>query len=170
MGMGGADLEVVEACSPPQGHGAPAVGDVVAQAEVARVARPSGDRLGGRPVRLGRGGPADRPVRTLLVVGEAEGVELRLQLDGAGHRWPGPEPALEGLMEALDLALGLGVSGCPVLLVDAEVGEEVLEPVCGGVRIEGNEAPSEDCRSSPSTRIVVAGCASPLEPWAVTRR
>ncbi len=32
-------------------------------------------------------------------------------------------------MEALDLALGLGMARCPVLLMDAEVGEQVLEAV-----------------------------------------
>ena len=40
-----------------------------------------------------------------------------------------PEPTLEGLVEALDLALGLRVAGRTVLLADAEVGEQVLEAV-----------------------------------------
>ena len=87
--MGRADLAVVEAAVPPQGHGPLAVGNVVAEAEVGRAAAPGGMGPGPRGVRLARRPAADRPVRTLLVVGEAEGVELRLQLDHAGRRRPG---------------------------------------------------------------------------------
>jgi hypothetical protein len=65
----------------------------------------------------------------MLVVGEAERVELGLELaQGPGCRLA-REPAFQGLVEALDLALGLGVPGRPVLLPDAEPGEQVLEPV-----------------------------------------
>ena len=41
----------------------------------------------------------------------------------------GSEPAFEGLVEALDLALGLGVAGGAVLLADAEHREQVFECV-----------------------------------------
>jgi hypothetical protein len=47
-------------------------------------------------------------------------------LAAAGCR---PSQRFQGLVEALDLALGLGVTGHAVLLADAEVGEQVLEAV-----------------------------------------
>jgi hypothetical protein len=128
--MGRADLEVVEAARPAQGDGALDVGDVVAEAEVGpgRVGA-GGLRPGRRPVRLPGRDPADRPVRPPLVVGEAEGVELGLKLAQGPCCRLTREPAFQGLVEALDLALGLGMPGRPVLLPDAEVGEQVLEPV-----------------------------------------
>ena len=91
-GMGGTDLEVVQATSPAQGEGARAVGDVVAQAEVAPSGGAGWQRPGGGPVRLTGRGPADRPVRPLLVVGEPEGVELALQRGelGRGRLLPAP--------------------------------------------------------------------------------
>jgi hypothetical protein len=59
-------------------------------------------------------------VRAAFVVVLAELLELRLKLgDGAGG-WPGGEPALQGLVEASGLALGLRVTGGSVLLADAE--------------------------------------------------
>jgi hypothetical protein len=105
------------------------VGDVVAQAEVAGCAATGGMRLGRRPVGLARGDPAGRPVRPLLVVGEPEGIELALELGDRACRRLVPEPALQGLVEALDLALGLGMSWGAVLLAHTEVGEQVLEAV-----------------------------------------
>ena len=80
-------------------------------------------RLRRRPVRLPGRGPPDRPVWPLLVVGEAEGVELGLQRGEVDRRRLRPEPAFQGLVEALDLALGLGVARRAVLLADAEPGE-----------------------------------------------
>ena len=114
-GEGRPDLEVVQAARPPQGHGTLAVGDVVAEAEVAPCAGAGRQRPGCGPVRLAGRGPADRPVWPLLVVGEAEGVELSLQPGEVGGRRLLPEPTLEGLVEALDLALGLRVAGRTVL-------------------------------------------------------
>ena len=73
------DLEVVQAAGPPQGEGALAVGDVVAEAEVARGAAPGWMGLGPRGIRRGRRAAPDRSVRPLLVVDRAEGVELGLQ-------------------------------------------------------------------------------------------
>ena len=85
--------------------------------------------MGSRGYAVGRRAPADRPVRPLLVVDRAEGVELGLEPGEVGRRRLPPQPALEGLVEALDLALGLGVARRPVLLADAEPGEQVLEAV-----------------------------------------
>src|SRR6266542_5481365 len=112
-GLGRADLEVVEAAAPPQGHGPEAVGDVVAEPEVAPRAGARWQRLRRRPVRLARRPAADRPVGPLLVVDLAEGVELGLQRAEVGRGRLPPQPALEGLVEALDLALGLGVARAP---------------------------------------------------------
>ena len=50
-GMGGADLEVVQAAGPAQGDRALLVGDVVAQAEVAGCAATGRMRLGRSPGR-----------------------------------------------------------------------------------------------------------------------
>jgi hypothetical protein len=63
--------------------------------------RPSCERLGG-------GTPADRPVRPDLVVVAPEAVELHLELADARRRLLPGEPPLEGLVESLDLAAGLG--------------------------------------------------------------
>src|SRR6266496_6451419 len=71
-GMGRADLEVVEAAAPPQGDGPQAVGDVVAEAEVAPDAGAGRQRPGCGPVRLAGRSAVDRPVWPLLVVDLAE--------------------------------------------------------------------------------------------------
>src|SRR5450759_3970983 len=102
--MGRADLEVVQTAAAPQSHGALAVGDVVAEAEVAPAPGVRRQRLRCRPVRRAGCRPANRTVRPLLVVGEAEGIELGLKPGEADLCRPLPEPALEGLVEALDLA------------------------------------------------------------------
>ena len=100
-GVGGPDLEVVHAAGPAQGHRALLVGDVVALAEMTRCAASARVGLGRRAVGLDEG-----PRGRLLA-----------------------EPALEGPMEVFDLALGLGMVRGPVPLLDAEVGEHVLEGV-----------------------------------------
>ena len=98
-GMGHAELEVVQAAGLAQGEGAGLVDEVAAQAKVTPGARAGGQRLGCRAVGLGRGPSADGPVRPLLVVGVAEGIELaraRLEpsLKAAGFkRTPKAAPA-----------------------------------------------------------------------------
>jgi hypothetical protein len=69
-----------------------------------------------------------------LVVVEAEGIQLRLQFDEITRRGPGPKPALERLVKALDLALGLRVPRRAVLLAHAKGGEQVLERVAAAVK------------------------------------
>ncbi len=110
---------------------------VVAQAEVTPGAGAGRQRLRCRPVGLARGASADGPVRPLLVVGTAEGIELGLQLGEGARSGLLPEPALERLVEALDLALGLGMPGCSVPLADAEPGEQVLEGVVAAGEARG---------------------------------
>jgi hypothetical protein len=52
-----------------------------------------------------------------------------LQLGHGGGCWLRGEPALQSLVEAFDLALGLGMAGMAVLLGDAEAGQQVFEAV-----------------------------------------
>jgi hypothetical protein len=60
-------------------------------------------------------------VWTLLVVDLGEGVEQGLQVgDRLRLVGLGPEPFLEGLLEAFDFAAGGGVVGSAVLLDDVE--------------------------------------------------
>ena len=112
-GMGRADVQVVQAAGPAQGDRALAVGGVVAEAEVAWGAAPCRMRLGARGIGLGRGDAPGRPVRPVLVVGEAEPVELRLELAERARSRLALEPALQGLLEALDLAWVWGWPGAP---------------------------------------------------------
>ena len=56
------------------------------------------------------------------VVEAAEGVEQGLHVGQRGWAWACSKPAFESLVEALDFALGLGVTGVSVLLDDSEVG------------------------------------------------
>jgi hypothetical protein len=66
----------------------------------------------GRAVNAAAGGAsAQRPMRPVGVVVAGEAVELRLQLGHGRRLGLLGEPALEGLMEALDLAAGLGMIG-----------------------------------------------------------
>jgi hypothetical protein len=52
-----------------------------------------------------------------------------LQFGHGGGGWLSGEPALQALVEALDLALGM--AGMAVLLRNAEVGEQVFRSRCG---------------------------------------
>ena len=93
-GTGCAHVEVVQAARPAQGDGALAVGNVVAEAEVAPGSGAGGQCPRRRPVRLAGRRPADRSVRPLLVVDLAEGVELALEGGDADRCRLAPEPAL----------------------------------------------------------------------------
>jgi hypothetical protein len=110
-GVGRADLEVVEPAAPAQGDRARAVGDVVAEPEVGPAAGARRQRLRRRPVRLARRPAPDRPVGPLLVVLGPERVELDLQLGERPRCRLPSQPALEGLVEALDPCPW--VWGCP---------------------------------------------------------
>ena len=126
----------------------PADADFAAFADVV-VAQPvvAGRGAGGpglRPgaVGLARGLPLHCAVRAVLVVVPAEDVELRLEKagQGGGGRLCG-EPAFLGLVEPFDLALGLGVERMPVLLGDAQGGQQVLEGVAAAAEAGGAGAP-----------------------------
>ena len=104
--VGDAGVEVMKPAPAPQGHGALAVGDVIAEAEVTS-AGARWHRLGCRPISFARCPPTNRSMGPLLVIGRPEGVELGLEFCKVDRSRPLPEVALESLVEALDLALGL---------------------------------------------------------------
>ena len=111
-GMGGPDPQVVQASGPAQRDPAAPVDEVVAESEVTGGAAPGRVGLWRRPVGFRGGVSADGSVRSLLVVGQAEGIELGLQLGEGPGGGLSLEPALERLVEALDVALCLqDVSG-----------------------------------------------------------
>jgi hypothetical protein len=59
-------------------------------------------------------------VRALGVVDGAEGVELGLHVGEVGWSGSWGQPAFEGLVEAFDFSLGLGVAGVAVFLDDTK--------------------------------------------------
>ena len=107
------------------------VGAVVAQPVVAGVVAGRGCRccFGRGGVGARRGGPVQRPVRPEVVVDATEAVELGLQVGQGGRGGLSCQPALLGLVEALDFSLGLRMVGMAVLLGDAQAGEQVLKAV-----------------------------------------
>jgi hypothetical protein len=147
--MGCADLEVVHPASPAQRDRALPVGDVVVQPEVAGCAANDGMRLGRRPVGLARGDPSGRAVWPVLVVPDAEGVELGLQLgDRAGRRLLS-EPALERLVAALHpyvvLSRASGTDG-------AAAGEpNAMAALRCATRPAGRMVLGRECQRSPAT-------------------
>ena len=122
-GVGGADAEVVHASGAAEAHFSEWVEVVVAEPVVLRAAVSGRGCFGERGVGGGWGAPIEFSVRPSLVVELAEAVELGLQLASRRGGWLPGEPAFEGLVPALDLALGLRVAGVAVLLGDAEDGE-----------------------------------------------
>ena len=110
--------------------------------------------LRGLAVGVAWRGPGERAVGALLVVVLAERVELALEFgDGAG-RWPGAKPAFLGLVEAFDLALGLGVAGGSVLLANPEQRQEVFEGVATAAEAGGVDAAVIGQRARRSAVIV----------------
>nr|WP_248243064.1 hypothetical protein [Microbacterium kunmingense] len=75
------------------------------------------------------------------VVVLSERVELGLQLADRVRARSCREPAFQGLVEAFDLALGLGVVGGAVLLADVQGCEDVFELVATTAVAGGVDAP-----------------------------
>jgi hypothetical protein len=116
----------------------PADPDVVEAAEVAESDRPGlidmvvtdpEVSLGGGPDGVGleagiegdQGGAAVKgPMGPVVVVKGTEAVGLELELGEGARGWLAGQEALEGLVEAFDLAAGLGVVGGGMLGEDAE--------------------------------------------------
>jgi hypothetical protein len=125
--VGSADADVVEAAEVAEGDLAGLVDVVVAHPEVG-----GGARIGRVSVKAGgedheRGLPRQGPVRPVVVVVGAEGVELELELGERPRGRLAGQEALEGLVKAFDLAAGLGVVGGGVLGEDAEALQLGLE-------------------------------------------
>jgi hypothetical protein len=121
-----ADADVVQAAVVAQGHAA-AVDDVAADAAV-RLCEPAGGGGAGAGVpRLGRRAAVQRTVRPPGVVGVGERVELGLEPGDGGAEVMCGEPAFEGLVEAFDLAAGLGVVGAGVGQSDVQRGQVAFE-------------------------------------------
>ena len=99
-----------------------------------------GDRFRGRAVCLPRGLSLKGAVWAAFVVVLTELIELLLELGERSCWWPGPEPALQCLVEPFGLALGLGVSWGPVLLADAEERQDVFERVAAAGEPAGVDA------------------------------
>jgi hypothetical protein len=110
--VGGADAEVVHAAGAAEADLAEAVEVVVVDAVVRPAVLSGWGGLDGGGIGLGRGGAMERTMGQDLVVDAGEGVQLGLQLGhGGGGGGLRGEPALQGLVEAFDLALGLGMAG-----------------------------------------------------------
>jgi hypothetical protein len=75
-------------------------------------------------------------VGALGVVDDAEVVEQGLHGGDGGGPGSAGQPAFEGLVEAFDFALGLGVSGVTVFLSDAQTGQQAFEVVVAWVSRE----------------------------------
>jgi hypothetical protein len=74
-------------------------------------------------------------VRPLVVAEDGEGVQEGLELgDRGGVGALGAEPVLEGLLEPLDLALGLRVVWLAVLLGDPQAAQAWYESPLTGLR------------------------------------
>jgi hypothetical protein len=112
-GVGSADADVVELAGVAEGDGAGCADDVGADAVVGVGAPVAGGGLGPGGIRGGGGGPAGQGlVRPLVVVAGGEGVQEGLELgEVSGLGVLGGEPFLEGLLEPLGFALGLGLTG-----------------------------------------------------------
>lgn len=89
-------------------------------------------------VGLGGGFPVQCAVGSAGVVVVGEFVELVLEFGQVACSWSCGEPAFECLVEAFDFSLCLGVVGCSVLLVNAEVEEFYFEGV-GSATMSGGE-------------------------------
>src|SRR5438874_12494525 len=131
-----AEADVVQPSAVAQCHLAVGVDGVVAHPVVGLV---EGDARGPCPGPAGvdlLGSPATQgAVGSDGVVVAGEVVELGLQAPHRRCPWPGAQPALEALVEALDLAAGLRVVGPGVTEGDAPGVEGQLQGHSGGVAV-----------------------------------
>ena len=89
------------------------------------------------------------------VVVVAECIELGLQFGDVGGSWSCLEPLFEGLVEAFDFPLGLGMVGFAVLLLDAEVEQFDFEAV-GSVSVSCGEHHSVVCQRRLGCSVLFA--------------
>ena len=130
--MASADAEVEEAAGVADGDGAVVVDEVVADTPGVAGLCECGAVFGGGMVGGVWGAPVECSVGSLGVVDGLKDGELCVELGQGGGGWLGVEPAFEGLVEALNLALGGGMVGAAVLLSDVQIGGQVP---CSGVAV-----------------------------------
>ena len=112
-GVGGADLEMVQPAGAAEGDPAIAIGHVVAEPEVPRGPCPGGLGLGvARYASAGVIRPIARWGRCSLW-SRRNASSPTCSSPRSGRPADTRQPALQGLVEALDLALGLGMTGRP---------------------------------------------------------
>ena len=115
-----AESDVVEFSAVTQGDCSVAVDDVVSDSPVAADGAVGSD-FGGCVVTLVGCFPSEGSVWSLTVVVVAEGVDLGLELlEGVDGGLFG-EPFFEGLLEAFNFPLALGMVGSTVFLGDGEL-------------------------------------------------
>ena len=129
-----ADAHMVQSTRVSQGHRPVVAHDVAAHAEVSDRER-TVDRECLRQRRVDHSGGllAERSMGSDLVVIAAKLVELHLQLCDRTRTGLFGQPLLERLVEALDLAAGLGVVRPRVSVLDASFDELALEGDVTGV-------------------------------------
>ena len=136
-GVGPADSDVVELAAGSQGEGAGGADDVGADAVVGVGGRGRRGWLWAGLRRRWRGwsgGPGSGAAGGVVVAGEL--AELVLQFGEGGGGGLGAEPFLQGLLESLYFALGLGVAGAAVFLGDAQAAQLVLQAVAAAAAAE----------------------------------
>ena len=111
------------------------------------VSAAGGGGLGGGAVDVARGAPVQRSVRAVLVVVARNSSSCRCS-SGSVRAGPGAQPALQGLVEPLGLALGLRVSRGSVLLPDTEHRAAGIRTRCG--RHRSGRCRRGRCRSACS--------------------
>ena len=119
VAVSGSDADVSEAAAIAQGDGAGLVDTVMTDPVLDGSGLSSGPGLDPRRKGLPRGAPIKGTVGTGVVVVATEGIELSLEVRQGARRSLAREDALERLVEALDLAAGLGMVGGGVLGNDA---------------------------------------------------
>jgi len=146
-----ADMEVTEAAEVAKGDAAVAIEMVAANAVIDL--RPSQTRRGFETSMesLQWRAAVEGSVGTLLVVDGAEGIKLQLKVsDGLGRCLFGEEE-LQGLVEAFDLAAGLGVIGRGVNALNAQPVELGLEsdPATARLAAEDGGVVAEEASGEP---------------------
>jgi len=130
---------MAESAQVAEGDAAAAVDAVLADSIVGGRGRSLGSCLEAG-VEGDQGGTAvEGAMRALLVVVAAKGVELELEHGDRGRRRLFGEEPFEGLVEAFDLAAGLGVVGSRVLGLDAQELELGLEDDLAAAGVGGED-------------------------------
>lgn len=127
--VGAADAEVSEASGMAQCDLAVGVHAVGADPPVLSLGRDGGPGLGGCLVGFGRCAAFEGAVRPFVVIELLELGQELVQVGDCVRLGLMLEPFFEGLVEAFNLALGLGVAGTAVLLSDAQGRDESFEGV-----------------------------------------